>query len=509
MGLLGDKAASQEQLRRQVHWKSPDDLEATAQRIIAAVGCYEKAPLLGSEVHLRRKQADVLGLVYGNRATDFWIVAVDLTPAAGGGTDVEAKCISCSKAGEVSRFLHQTMKPVLDAIEGAGSASVRASGAGPAASTSSEVARGPMTAASTATPFVARSGASRAKRFVAVAAVVLFVLASANLTWWLLNRSTDSGTDAAPSQGGCPGSEADCSPLEQPEQAKEGPPIADDDARSAVIDAATTFTEAFNTYGPDDLDSGGHLPGYAATADLMTNEFGSIFRENLAYAEQTVAELGVEATASVYGSGVSLLDADTATVLVGSTIELSYPSPSGEDVSTGPQRARYVVSLVNQGANWLVSDVNDIDDGRPPLGAPGSGGELELPPSGFVPGHWTSSAIDAAQNALQLVLSYDYRDLSTVDAASAYLTPDFAASRQDLFTGLAPQIERDKVVVASEGVAFGLARGDADRVEVFTFLDQVSTKGEAEPRTERLWATVVLQHDGTDGWLIDDISTED
>lgn len=144
----------------------------------------------------------------------------------------------------------------------------------------------------------------------------------------------------------------------------------------------------FNTYGPDLLDDQGTMPDYAAVADLMTARFADVFTENVGYAEETVKQLGASREATVWGVGVATHDVDSAQVLVAGTVELSYPAPdpgAGDDDATGddergdgegprltsgPQRFRYEVSLVQVEGRWLVDDLDDVDDGLPPFSQP-------------------------------------------------------------------------------------------------------------------------------------------
>jgi Mce-associated membrane protein len=162
--------------------------------------------------------------------------------------------------------------------------------------------------------------------------------------------------------------------------------------REELLRISREFATRFNTYDPSMLDDEGHLPDYAAVEDLMTPKFGGVFADNVGYAEQTVAQLGVASVGTVYAVGVASQDGDSAEVLVAGTIELSYPYPDEEQegegdsaddsetdelagdedrVSTGAQRFRYQVSLVKIDGEWLVDDLDDIDDGLPPFSQPG------------------------------------------------------------------------------------------------------------------------------------------
>ena len=158
------------------------------------------------------------------------------------------------------------------------------------------------------------------------------------------------------------------------------------DNREQLLTVSREFAQGFNTYDESMLDAEGHLPEYEALSELMTPKFGGVFAEAIKFPEETVAA-GAASTAIVYAVGVASQDDDSAEVLVAGTIELTYPvpdegtgtgddetdaDPDGDDerLSTGPQRFRYQVSLVKIDGRWLVDDVDDIDDGRPPFSEP-------------------------------------------------------------------------------------------------------------------------------------------
>jgi Mce-associated membrane protein len=183
----------------------------------------------------------------------------------------------------------------------------------------------------------------------------------------------------------------------------EVPQSAETEERETLLSAARTFVLRFNNYSPEMLDDTDHLPDYAATSDLMTPTFATVFDDNVGYAEQTVVQLGATRTAEVYAVGVASQDPDSARVLVAGTVELSYPYPDEADqqtsddeqqgdssddpqiVSTGPQRFRYEVSLVKVDGEWLVDNLDDIDDGLPAFADPMQEGQQQpgLPtPSG-------------------------------------------------------------------------------------------------------------------------------
>ena len=147
------------------------------------------------------------------------------------------------------------------------------------------------------------------------------------------------------------------------------PPRDSTKDREQVLAAGRTFVERFNSYGPAQLDEQKKLPDYEAVGQLMTATFRKVFVENVPLAEQTVAETGIDRVGEVLGIGISAIDDDSATVLVGATVTSSYPSPDDpkERIDLAPQRFRYEVTLVKLDGTWLVDDLDDVDDGLPSL----------------------------------------------------------------------------------------------------------------------------------------------
>ncbi len=123
----------------------------------------------------------------------------------------------------------------------------------------------------------------------------------------------------------------------------------------------------------------------------------------------------------------------------------------------------------------------------------------------------------AAEDAIPVVLSYDYRTLDDdFDEAEEHLTDEFAAKRTALFdeqseSGLTlrEQVVSEKVVVTARVARTGLTRvsEDGDRATIVVYVDQDSQKGNAAPRLLQMWATLSMVSDGDD-WLLDDICTE-
>jgi hypothetical protein len=169
--------------------------------------------------------------------------------------------------------------------------------------------------------------------------------------------------------------------------------------REEVLAAGRTFVQRFNTYGADLLDESGKMPDYAAVGDLMTAKFRTVFEKNVGYAEQIVVETGIERVGEPQAVGVASLDADSAEVLVAGTVEFSYPDPQGseERITFEPLRFRYQVSMVKIDGEWLVDDLDDLDDDLPSFAEASipEGGVPGGPPAGDPGGAPTDAPSDA------------------------------------------------------------------------------------------------------------------
>jgi hypothetical protein len=152
-------------------------------------------------------------------------------------------------------------------------------------------------------------------------------------------------------------------------------------AREQALGLGQDFVTRFNTYGPQLLAANGTMPKYEALSDVMTSKFAAVFAKNYGYAEATVKKYRIRRTATIYGAGVSDIDTDTATVIVAGIANFAYPNPKhkGSWLRFDPERFRYSVSLVKQDGRWLVDDLDDIDDGLPPLGEAGGTAANQLP----------------------------------------------------------------------------------------------------------------------------------
>lgn len=131
------------------------------------------------------------------------------------------------------------------------------------------------------------------------------------------------------------------------------------DEREVAMSQSKQFVLRLNTYGPQLLDGENAMPKYRALVkEVTTAKFGADFEENAGLAEQTVAQAGVGRVAEVFSTGVSALDADSATVLVAGSFTNSYPNPQDpeERVDTDSLPFRFEVSLDKIDGTWLIDD---------------------------------------------------------------------------------------------------------------------------------------------------------
>lgn len=160
-----------------------------------------------------------------------------------------------------------------------------------------------------------------------------------------------------------------------------------------ALGLAEDFVTRFNTYGPQLLAKDHTMPRYEALADEMSSKFAAVFSKEVPAAEATVEQTKVRSIGKVYSAGVNYIDADTAKVIVASTVTYGYPNPQhkGAWLTSKPQGRRWEVSLVKQDGRWLVDDLDNVDDNLPPFGqsasdTPGSdGGQLPAPSGSSAP----------------------------------------------------------------------------------------------------------------------------
>jgi len=121
--------------------------------------------------------------------------------------------------------------------------------------------------------------------------------------------------------------------------------------RDAVMSVARQFVINTSTYGPEDLDDKGQMPGYRdRVEELITTKFKASFEDQVPVAEQMVAKFGQVRKAEVFSAGVATLDDDSATVLVAGAFTDKY----GKAAAGDPHQFRWEVRLVKVKGAWLV-----------------------------------------------------------------------------------------------------------------------------------------------------------
>ena len=127
--------------------------------------------------------------------------------------------------------------------------------------------------------------------------------------------------------------------------------------REAVMAQTEQFMLRMGTYGPDLLDDKGAMPEYRQRVeDVITPKFAVSFEKEAATAEQLVAQAKISRQASVFATGVSTLDDDSATALVAGAFTDSYPETGARE----PAQFRIEVSLVKVKGEWLVDNFTPV-----------------------------------------------------------------------------------------------------------------------------------------------------
>lgn len=127
--------------------------------------------------------------------------------------------------------------------------------------------------------------------------------------------------------------------------------------REAVMAQTEQFMLRMGTYGPDLLDDKGAMPEYRQRVeDVITPKFAVSFEKEAATAEQLVAQAKISRQASVFATGVSVLDDDSATALVAGAFTDSYPKTGARE----PAPFRIEVSLVKVKGEWLVDNFTPV-----------------------------------------------------------------------------------------------------------------------------------------------------
>lgn len=151
--------------------------------------------------------------------------------------------------------------------------------------------------------------------------------------------------------------------------------------REQVMGLTSQFVKRLGTYSPDMLDDSGQMPAYREQVrEVITPKFAADFDQEVATAEQLVAQGGITRSADVFATAVSSIDDDSARVLVAGAFTDSYRQGEGDEarvVDQEPLPFRFTVDLVVIEGEWLVDDFSPVssDDrqGQAPGTAPAPG----------------------------------------------------------------------------------------------------------------------------------------
>ena len=150
--------------------------------------------------------------------------------------------------------------------------------------------------------------------------------------------------------------------------------------REQVMGLTSQFVKRLGTYSPDMLDDSGQMPAYREQVrEVITPKFAADFDQEVATAEQLVAQGGITRNADVFATAVSSIDDDSARVLVAGAFTDSYRQGEGDEarvVDQEPLPFRFTVDLVLIEGEWLVDDFSPVSSGEEAPGtapAPGEG----------------------------------------------------------------------------------------------------------------------------------------
>lgn len=149
--------------------------------------------------------------------------------------------------------------------------------------------------------------------------------------------------------------------------------------REQVMSLTDQFVKRLGTYSPDMLDDSGQMPAYREQVrEVITPKFAADFDEQVATAEQLVAQGSITRTADVFATAVSSIDDDSARVLVAGAFTDSYEQGSGDEARTIDQEPlpfRFTVDLVMIEGEWLVDDFTPVSSAEDEAGIGTSQGD--------------------------------------------------------------------------------------------------------------------------------------
>lgn len=149
-------------------------------------------------------------------------------------------------------------------------------------------------------------------------------------------------------------------------------------AREEVMAQTEQFMLRMGSYGPDLLDDQGAMPDYREKVrEVITPKFAASFDEQAGAAEQLVAQAGVERVPDVFATGVTSIDADSASTLVAGSFSDSY-TVKDKQIEQEPIPFRLQIKLVKVEGEWLVDDFDPVtgSDTPPEPGLPSPSGPV-------------------------------------------------------------------------------------------------------------------------------------
>lgn len=148
--------------------------------------------------------------------------------------------------------------------------------------------------------------------------------------------------------------------------------------REQVMSLTDQFVKRLGTYSPDMLDDSGQMPDYREQVrEVITPKFAADFDQEVATAEQLVAQGAITRTADVFATAVSSIDDDSARVLVAGAFTDSYEQGRGDQaqsIDQEPLPFRFTVDLVMIDGEWLVDDFSPVSG---PEDETGTGADTE------------------------------------------------------------------------------------------------------------------------------------
>jgi Mce-associated membrane protein len=120
----------------------------------------------------------------------------------------------------------------------------------------------------------------------------------------------------------------------------------------------------------------------------------------------------------------------------------------------------------------------------------------------------SKSAVDAAAQSTQEILSYGYHDFDAqIDEATSKMTEPMAERYRETAAGVRQQFIEDKTEQEVRVVGQSVVQASSEKVQALLFLDQYVVKDGASTNVTPFRALVTMVHTDN-GWLIDRIDTQ-